>query len=182
MELTELQCIEAILAGRVHLFERFVEQYGERVHRLVCGVVRDSDMATDITQEVFIKAYTHLSSFNGVSKFSTWLYRLAWNTAVTAASRRSRNPEVIPHSADLRDSQPDIDDDQEFQDQRLELLDRALDSLDVDQRALITLFYMEERSVHEVAAITGMSESNVKVRLHRIRKKLHSLITGYENR
>lgn len=179
MELTESQRITAILQGRVHLFDAFVEQYSERVRRLVCGIMGDDPAVPDIVQDIFVRAYMGLGSFSGRSSFGTWIYRIAWNTTLTAA-KTGRGREIPSSDKESAwDNLPETD-DQEIGEERLELLTRALATLSVDDRALVTLFYLEEKSVREVSAVTGLTESNIKVRLHRIRKKLYYLITEYE--
>lgn len=184
--MTDLERIQAVLAGRTYLFDHFVESYGDRVYRLICSVVADDDRAADITQEVFVKAFTKLESYSGVSPFGSWLYRIAWNAAIsetrTAAYRLEHVPaddeRVWDNTAD--NDAPAPDDLLDGDTSRLAMLDRAIEALPPDDRALVTLFYLEENSVKTVAEATGLSEANVKVRLHRIRKKLYLTITDYE--
>lgn len=128
--------------------------------------------AEELTQDTFLKAFQHLSSFNGKSQFSTWIYRIAYNTALTAL--RKKNIELTADEKlwnTLSDTETDdlLDDTSE---NRIEKLREALDRLPADERALITFFYEEEKNISEIAVITGQTEGNVKVKLYRLRKKL----------
>ena len=128
--------------------------------------------AEELTQDTFLKAFQHLSSFNGKSQFSTWIYRIAYNTALTAL--RKKNIELTADEKlwnTISDTETDdlLDDTSENQ---IEKLREALDRLPADERALITFFYEEEKNISEIAVITGQTEGNVKVKLYRLRKKL----------
>ena len=128
-----------------------------------------------------MKAFEHLSSFNGDSSFSTWLYRIAYNTTLSAL-RKKKNEE---HTFDERiwntisdtEAEQAMDTDDENQ---IQLLKKAIEKLTADEQALITLFYEEEKTVAEICYILHLTESNVKVKLHRIRKKLYFLMKQEE--
>ena len=111
-------------------------------------------------------------------KRQTWLFRIAYNTAVSETRRRKREWACIDQArlANLPDSEAERMDAWEGRQEYLDALARAVGELEPEERALVTLFYYEEYSVSECAGITQMSESNIKVRLHRIRKKLYILV------
>ena len=134
--------------------------------------------AEELAQDVFLKAFRNLHRFNGRSSFPTWLFRIAYNTAVSETRRRKREWACIDQArlANLPDSEAERMDAWEGRQEYLDALARAVGELEPEERALVTLFYYEEYSVSECAGITQMSESNIKVRLHRIRKKLYILV------
>ena len=181
MKKEEAHIIKEILSGKTEHYEYFLDCYGQQVFVLVDRIVSCQEEAEELTQDVFIKAFQQLSSFKAESSFSTWIYRIATNTALSAI--RNRKNEVIRLDdsvfANLSDTQVDeaLEDDSEEQLQRLQ---RAMEQLEADERALITLYYMEEKSLAEVAFIVGLTEANVKVKLHRIRKKLYIFIKNQE--
>ena len=143
----------------------------------------DAQLSDDLAQDTFVKAYTHLSGFRGTASFSTWLYRIAYNTAVSHARRtRPKHCGIDERRlAALPDSEADRLEERAEKQERLDALNRAVERLDPEERALVTLFYYEDRSVGECAAITELSEGNVKVQLHRIRKKLYVLVNDEMN-
>lgn len=181
MENKEAHIIQEILDGKTARYEYFVERYSRPVFTLIARVVSNQEDAEELTQDTFLKAFEHLSSFKAESGFSTWIYRIAYNTALSAARKRKFDTCSLDESllASVTDEQTDtaLDNDTEEQ---LALLEKAMERLDAEERALITLFYMEEKSMKEISLITGLSENHVKVKLHRIRKKLYVWIKQAE--
>ena len=84
MRTEEQHKIEHILAGKTEEFAYFLDTYGQQVFTLIVRMVDSESDAEELTQDTFLKAFQHLSSFNGKSQFSTWIYRIAYNTALTA--------------------------------------------------------------------------------------------------
>lgn len=163
------------------MFEHFLERYGQQVFALIVRIVENQEDAEELTQDTFLKAFEHLSSFKEESSFSTWLYRIAYNTAISAVRKRKREVLFMDEQALTAATDERVDstlnDESEEQVKRLQA---AIRKLDADERALIALFYEEEKTVSETAAILGLTESNAKVKLHRIRKKLYVLIRQEE--
>ena len=137
--------------------------------------------AEELTQDVFLKAFQQLSSFKAESSFSTWIYRIATNVAISAVRKKRNDVLRLDDSvfANLSDTQVDEALENESEEQ-MERLQQAMNQLEADERALITLYYLEEKPLAEVAFILGMTEGNAKVKLHRIRKKLYVLIKNQE--
>ncbi len=181
MKRDEKDIINEILRGETQLYAHFVERYGEAVFSLVAHMINCREDAEEVTQDVFLKAFEKLSSFNTDSKFSTWLYRIAYNTAISRLRRAEHNSIIIAEErlADTNDTLVDetLNDESE---ELLQRLDRAINMLDAQERALVTLYYLEGKSISETAQITRNKESNVKVKLHRIRKKLYIMIKEQE--
>ena len=181
MKTDERHIIERILKGETRLFEYFLEKYSQQVFILMLRIIENREDAEELTQDVFVKAFGHLSSFKADSTFSTWIYRIAYNTAITAARKKKQSQIVVDDAliANLSDVQVDDVLDNE-QAEQIEKLHRAIGLLSADERALITLHYEEDKPLSEAALILGLTESNAKVKLHRIRKKLYVLITKDE--
>ena len=177
MKKDEAHIIKEILNGKTEQYEYFLDRYGQQVFVLVNRIVSCPEDAEELTQDVFLKAFQQLSSFKAESSFSTWIYRIATNVAISAVRKRKNEAIRMDDSifSNLSDTQVDeaLEDDGEEQLQRLQW---AMDQLDPDERALITLYYMDEKPLAEVAFILGLTEANAKVKLHRIRKKLYVLI------
>ncbi len=181
MRSDEKDIIKHILRGETHLYAHFVDKYSEAVFSLVAHMVNCREDAEEITQDIFIKAFEKLSSFNVDSSFSTWLYRIAYNTTISALRRRPCNSVAIAEEI-LADTDETLVDEtlNNENEELLQRLDRAIALLSPEERALVRLYHLEERSISETAQITGLKENSVKVKLHRARKKLYILIKEQE--
>ena len=177
MKKEEAHIIKEILNGKTEQYEYFLDRYGQQVFVLVDRIVSCQEDAEELTQDVFLKAFQQLSSFKAESTFSTWIYRIAINIAISAVRKKRNDVLRLDDSvfANLSDTQVDAALEDESEEQ-MERLQQAMNQLEADERALITLYYLEERPLAEVAFILGMTEGNAKVKLHRIRKKLYVLI------
>ncbi|MDR1675780.1 MAG: RNA polymerase sigma factor [Tannerella sp.] len=177
---SDISYIKRIQAGETQCFASLLERYGRPVHSLIVKVVGNREDAEELTQDVFLKAYRSLASFQGNSRFSTWLYRIAYNTAISATRKKKYEWLALEDCLPEQLAEEDASNvpEQESDDEQLERLEEAMKRLSPDERALILLFYRQEKSIEEIAAITGLTVSNVKTRLHRIRKKLFVLMTA----
>ncbi len=173
--------IQRILDGETELFAAFLDRYSRPIHSLVVQMLPSQEDAEELVQDIFLKAFRGLGSYRGECTFSTWLYRIAYTMGASAT--RKKRKEFLYIEESTIDNVPDekaelmmcFSDDEE----QIEKLTRAIDRLNAEERALITLFYYEEKSVEEIAGIVKQSQSNIKVRLHRIRKKLYVILTNY---
>ena len=181
MKKEEAHIIKKILNGKTEQYEYFLDRYGQQVFVLVDRIVSCQEDAEELTQDVFLKAFQQLSSFKAESTFSTWIYRIATNLAISAVRKKRNDVLRLDDSvfANLSDTQVDAALEDESEEQ-MERLQQAMNQLEADERALITLYYLEEKPLAEVAFILGMTEGNAKVKLHRIRKKLYVLIKNQE--
>jgi len=181
MKKEEAHIIKEILNGKTEQYEYFLDRYGQQVFVLVDRIVSCQEDAEELTQDVFLKAFQQLSSFKAESTFSTWIYRIATNIAISAVRKKRNDVLRLDDSvfANLSDTQVDAALEDESEEQ-MERLQQAMNQLEADERALITLYYLEEKPLAEVAFILGMTEGNAKVKLHRIRKKLYVLIKNQE--
>ena len=167
--------IERIRQGDSAAFTQIVEKHKDLVFTIVVRILQNREDAEEIAQDVFVKAYKALDKFEGKSKFSTWLYRIAYNAAISKTRKKGLK------TADLEDevihnySEDEFGEDltQLSGEEQQRMLNKALSGLSGDENLLITLHYKNENSVEEISDITGLTESNVKVKLHRIRKKLY---------
>ena len=183
MENDETHIIHRILKGETSLYEYFLDKYSQQVFILIIRIVENQEDAEELTQDTFLKAFEHLSSFKAESSFSTWIYRIAYNTDSAISATRKRKQELIVMDSAMLMNISDQQIDDALNDEsgeRVGKLNKAIKKLDAEERALISLFYNEEKTIGEIALILGLTESNAKVKLHRIRKKLYILITEAE--
>ncbi len=156
-------------------FLAVVNRY-QAVVRKVCRIYADTpEERRDLFQETLYQLWRSYPSFRGRSHVATWIYRIALNTAITAVRKKRRMPEHVPLDGDfVRENTPS---DDSHQDSRTDLLYRAVEMLSPVERALVML-YLEDLSYKEMANILGLSESNIGVKLNRIRSKLQNLTRG----
>lgn len=169
--------IERITQGETQLFAHIAEHYTQAVYTLIVRIVGNNEDAEELTQDVFLRVFENLPYFNFKSSFSTWLYRIAYNCAISFARRKRQPLYPIEENRLCLVGDDDLERMERAEDeQQIEALTRAINKLNAEDRALVTLFYYEERPIAECAEIMAQSQSNIKVRLHRIRKKLFILI------
>ncbi|MCL2502007.1 MAG: RNA polymerase sigma factor [Bacteroidales bacterium] len=172
--------IERVLKGDLHAYTPLVEKYRQYVYALVKRTCPHPAEAEELAQDVFVKAYERLGTFRGASAFSTWLYRIAFNTAVSHARKKKRYGvsinDIDPrHFAVLEEDTQEERSNAMRKEQSYAALERLLASLPADEQMLVSLFYKQGLNMEEVAYIGGLTLTNTKVKMHRIRKKLYTL-------
>ncbi|MFT4170450.1 MAG: sigma-70 family RNA polymerase sigma factor [Dysgonomonas sp.] len=167
----DIHYINCIRNGEVNAFVHIVRRYQRMIYTIVAKIVNNNTDAEDIVQEIFIKVYQSLDKFRGDAGFSTWLYRIAYNTTITEI-RKSQKVIAVEDSYLSAVSDMEISDsiDDISSEERLQYLDQVLKMLPAEEALLITMFYLNDHSIQEIGTITGLTLSNVKVKLHRIRK------------
>jgi RNA polymerase sigma-70 factor (ECF subfamily) len=167
------EIVRRVLRGDLEEFSHLVSEYSPRMMNLALGIVRRRDTAEDVVQEALVKAYEKLGSWRGDSALATWLYRIVYTTAVSSLRRRTDFFETAPS---LPDTTGEEDGDWQITEHNIARMRRALEELGPLDRTMVNLFYLDEHSIKEVAAICGESEANVKTRLHRARARLRKLM------
>ena len=175
--------IERIVAGDTGCFACLLDRYSRPVHSLILKMVRNKEDAEELAQDVFMKVFRNLPSFKADCSFSTWIYRIAYNTAISELRRKKQEFIAIEESQieNVSEEEVSILLGRTSENDQVEKLEHTLTLLPPEERAMIMLFYMKQKSIEELTVITGLSASNVKVKLHRIRKKLFVLIKGMED-
>ncbi|MGH9610343.1 MAG: RNA polymerase sigma factor [Bryobacteraceae bacterium] len=173
-------------AGDTEAFSELVRHYDRRVFRMAKQITQNDDDAEDVLQETFFKAYTHLDSFQGNSKFYTWLVRIAVNEALMRLRKR-RTDRTVPLDEPIDTGEDEVvreiavwDENPEESYSRDELagiLDQAVESLKPAYRTVFILRDIEEMSIEETAQILKLSISAVKSRLLRARLQLREKLT-----
>ena len=151
-----------------------MREYKHLVHTVSFRVLKNREDAQEATQDAFVKAFQCLGSFQGGSKLSTWLYSIAYRTALSKLRTRRKGAitlEELPESTIMQQGE----DRGEITDRRL-ALDTALAELPIEDATVVTLFYLHQQNIEEIVTITGLTASNVKVKLHRSRKRMHATL------
>ena len=164
--------IQRVKAGDIRAFSAIVSNYQQMVFTIVLKIVANREDAEDIMQEIFVKVFKSLGQFKEESEFSTWLYRIAYNTTISELRKRKISHISINDNLDT-DGQAFTDEETfDSKEIKLQYLDEALKKLPPDEIFLVTLHYYKEQSIEAISKISNLSVANVKVKLHRIRKKL----------
>ncbi|PQJ33587.1 RNA polymerase subunit sigma-70 [Salinibacter sp. 10B] len=168
--------VDALKAGSEHAFRCLFEQERERLHNFVWKIVGDADEAENIVQEAFAEAYRQIDSFRGEAKVSTWLFSIARHLAYGHV-RKSKRHNYKEHEI-LEFLQAEQNEGTTVTEKAVETAERkrivhdALQELPEHYRRVVQLRDLEEKSTTETAERLGLTEVNVRVRLHRARKQL----------
>lgn len=165
--------------GDTRCFARIVGRYSAMVYSKALGLTHREELAAEVTQQTFVKAYDRLACWRGQS-LGPWLVMIASHTALNILDkekrRRGRPVEQVPEA-----EMPGQDSYSEEHEQRLARMERAIGRLADGDRQLIEMHYRGRKPTSEIARTTGMSQSNVLVRLHRIRERLRKWIEDEED-
>jgi len=171
----DIYYINLVKGGQSNAFSYIVEKYQDIVFSIALKVLRNRDDAEEMAQESFIKAYKSIHSFKGNAKFSTWLYRITYNTCISEIRKRKMHFSST-EEIEIRDETQEINMDGIPEENRAKAIKEAMNQLPEDEYTLILLYYFEEQSVEQISKVTGLSESNTKVKLFRARKKLYTIL------
>jgi len=174
-KLSDIELIEQTLAGNQSAYADLVKRHQRFVFTLAMRFAKGREDAEEIAQDCFIKAYRSLASFQGQSKFSTWLYSIVYTTAMTFLRKKRVATDSIDDQntfiqVESRESGYDTNNIENKS--RSFYLNQAIDQLLPDDATIITLFYKGEQSLEEIAQALGMETNTVKVKLFRARQRL----------
>jgi RNA polymerase sigma-70 factor (ECF subfamily) len=171
--------IAATLAGDTAAFGRLVGQYQDRLYNSLLRVLGSSEDAADITQDAFVQAFTKLNTFRGSSAFYTWLYRIAFNLAMSHARRGHKAASLDGMKAlvgeEPMDGAPAVESGL-IQQERIDLVHAALAQLGLDYRQILVLREIDGYSYEEIAEILELPVGTVRSRLFRARMHMRDLL------
>lgn len=180
--------LEALQAGDPEEFSRLVEAYSNKIYRLAVKMLNQQQDAEDVLQETFLKAYRGLKSFDGRSKISTWLFRIATNEALMILRRK--HPDIIsidePVETEEGEQEPVqivdwccLPENELLSEESRERLDAAVQKLPDSLRVVFVLRDINDLSTHETAEVLDLSDTAVKTRLSRARLRLREELSAY---
>jgi RNA polymerase sigma-70 factor (ECF subfamily) len=170
----ENQIIEQVKLGNTEAFRIIVDQYRDAVFGLALRMVNNREEAEELAQDAFIKVFNAINNYRGESKFSTWLYRITYNTCISFL--RKNKPDLVEIQDQHGASNFNSGYDNLMKEDNNMAINIILSQLKPDDRAIIQLFYLEENSIKEISEITGFSNTNVKVKLHRSKQKMRKIL------
>lgn len=175
--------IRETLGGNLQAFGQLIQKHEKYAYTLSYRILKNHEEAEEAAQDAFMKAYGALKTFEGKSKFSTWLYKIIYNEALGRLRKSKIETLDIDHITEYENSTSSSVDgiDQLHNEERKQIIKKALETLKPTESAVLTLFYLEEQSIKEIEHITDLSESHVKILLHRGRKNLLTTLQKMTN-
>ena len=155
-------------------FAWLVKEHKHLAYTVAMRVLRNREEAEEVTQDAFVKVYQNLGGYEGTSKFATWLFSIAYRTAISKLRARRTSTSDLDEIPETKAAGSDPA-TAELGDRRI-ALEYALGQLSPEDAVVVSLFYLHEQNVEEIVTATGLSASNVKVKLHRSRKKLFEIL------
>ncbi|MEG1087974.1 MAG: sigma-70 family RNA polymerase sigma factor [Bacteroidales bacterium] len=183
----ELHIIKNIRSGQHECYKELVDEYSAPIFSFIKGIAGNYQDAQDIAQEVFVKRFFSLDKYRGESTFFSWIYRIAYNETISFLRKKNKKSSInfIDNIEYSNNNYPDsflysleenginlkIAEEEQFR-----KLKESIAKLETEEQFLILQFYYKNSSIKDLENITGLSESNIKTKLFRIKKKLASLM------
>lgn len=183
-QLTDEEISRLVQAGNIEIFGEIVRRYEDKIKRYGRKFLRELEDIEDIIQDVFIKAYENIKSFDPKRKFSSWFYRIAHNEFVNAIKKKSKTPlsffapdTLFPHPISKENS------DKESNGEELQqMINKCLDKIGPKYREPIILYYFEELGYKEIAEVLHIPISTVGIRLKRGKDKIKNIYNKREHK
>ena len=169
--------IDRVKGGDREAFGGLVEAHKNMVYTVCLRMLTSEADAEEAAQDVFVKVFRSIGSFQAKSKFSTWLYRIAYNHCISVIRKKVKMIDLVD---DIPEGEVDEGEMNGLESisakERSRYLKMAIESLAETDAVVVTLFYYDELSLEEIAGVTGLSSSNIRIKLHRSRKKMYQVI------
>lgn len=167
--------IERILKGDINAFSYLVDNHKGMIYTIALRMLKNAEDAEELAQDTFIKAFKSLEKFKFDSKFSTWLYRITYNGAISKLRKKQIEmynvEDVVLHEHEVVSVYNAINEIKKSEQKKY--INEAIENLKEDDAFIITIYYLQENTIEEICEITQLSLSNVKVKLHRARKRFY---------
>jgi RNA polymerase sigma-70 factor (ECF subfamily) len=174
--------VDQIVSGRKELFRILVQRHEKAVYGMGMSFFRNVEDTADFVQEVFLKSFRSLGSFQGRSRFSTWLYRIAYNTAVNSLRRRDDYSALLVQSPGMEEADGETPERLSIRAAVAEAVREAMQGLGEQRRICVDLFFFYDQTYQEIEAITGFPVNTIKSHVFRakklLREKLAELVEG----
>lgn len=173
----EKYLIERVKAGDKEAFTGLVNSYKDMIYTVCLRMLNSEADAEEAAQDVFVKAFRSMGSFQARSKFSTWLYRIAYNNCISVIRKKVKMIDLVDEVPEGEVDEMEMNGLESLSArERSRYLKMAIDSLAETDAVVVTLFYYDELSLEEIAQVTGLTSSNIRIKLHRSRKLMYRVI------
>ena len=174
---SEETAIERAMVGKEDGYRYLLEKYKTYAFTIAVGIVKNEESAEEVVQDAFIRVFKHIAKFNKSGKFSTWLYRIVYNTSLTSLRGKRRIDlrslnEPENYELDIPDNYANGFDNL-MRNDKIAFVNRAIAKLPESENLVVTLYYTNECSIIEIGQITGWNTSTIKTRLYRARQNLY---------
>lgn len=174
----ESYLIDRVKQGDTEAFSILVETYKDMVYTICVKMLTVEADAEEAAQDVFVKAFRAIKGFQGKAKFTTWLYRIAYNQCISVIRKKVKMIDLVDELPDREIDDTALDGlDALSAEERSRYLQMAVEALPETDRVVVTLFYYDELSLDEIAEVTGLTSNNIRIKLHRSRKKMYQVIS-----
>lgn len=175
--LTDFEIIESIKRGNTADFTLLIKRYKDKAYSLLRRMLKNEMDAEEVLQDCFLKAYNSLNSFRHDAQFSTWFYKIVYNTGLTTLSSKKRKIEQEMSSIDEHFDLAEHDNEIYSTSENVqEYVLKMVDKLPVRNALVVILFYIDGMSLNEISQVMGTSLVNTKVLLHRSRTSLKEMV------
>ncbi|MCB0806812.1 MAG: sigma-70 family RNA polymerase sigma factor [Bacteroidales bacterium] len=170
--------IDQVKSGDVNAYTFLVEKHKDMVFTVAMKIAGNKEDAEEIAQDAFVKAYQSLDNFLHKAKFTTWIYRIVYNTAISKLRKKKLDKVTLQPEITETYTLDEIVENLDYYnvDEQKQMVDFAMGLLEPQEKLIISFYYLNDMPVDEIAEITGLSNSNVKVKLFRIRNKMQSAL------
>ncbi|NVO08362.1 MAG: sigma-70 family RNA polymerase sigma factor [Bacteroidales bacterium] len=172
-KLSDEELIGLVVKNHSRATASLVDRYKGMVFTLSYRILKNQLDAEEAAQDTFVKAFNALDSFRFDCKFSTWLYRICYNNAISRSRVYKPMQVEVETKFDIPSETTSALENLSTND-RSKYLGKAMEMLEPEESVLLTLYYVDNNNINEIAAIMNLTESNIKVKLHRGRKKLYT--------
>jgi len=169
--------VTQVVSGQTELFRLLVKRHEQAVYGMGISFFRNAEDASDFTQEVFLKTFRNLSRFEGRSRFSTWLYKIAYNTAINNITRKKDYHSLVEDETAPDNNTPER---KVLRSLARDAVREAITELPERFRVCVDLFFFYERSYQEIEAITGFPVNTIKSHVFRAKKILREKLGCYK--
>ena len=170
------QLIKQLLHGDRHAVTSFIDSYGQFIYHVCYKILLSKPEAEEASQDTIMKVINAISNFDQNASFKAWCYTIAYRTALDYNRKRKYHLDLNESVALVHENRAD---DQIQEKETKRSISELLNHLDEDSRSIVSLYYLEEKSIKEVVDITGMTESNIKIKLFRSRKEMAKHVNRY---
>lgn len=180
----DLTTVKRAIGGDQQAFKELFDKYQQPLYFHILKIVRDKEVIEDMQQEIFLKAFDNIASYNPDYAFSTWLYRITTNHSIDYLRKKKLKTLSLDEPIQTKDGAMSIEvadeasrtDDKIIRDQRARVLNEALDSLPDKYREIIRMRHMDELSYHEISALLDLPLGTVKAHIFRARELLYKYL------
>jgi RNA polymerase sigma-70 factor (ECF subfamily) len=175
----DLFIVDQVVSGRKELFRILTQRYEKAVYGMGLSFFRNAEDAADFVQEVFLKSFRSLAGFQGRSRFSTWLYRIAYNTAVNSLRRRKDHSGTLAQSPGQEEADGETPERLSIRAAVAEAVREAMQDLSEDRRICVDLFFFYDQTYQEIETITGFPVNTIKSHVFRAKKLLREKLAEF---